>query len=144
MSADTQTATIAPARPLPAVAPVSPAPAPAAGAPPGPATGGAVRWLRRHAVHLIAAAAVVATYAVAQLPSTSSAEQAAIAARFQFRDDRAARRLAGAAAHDPQRQSGLRHIQAWISSVGAAVALADLDGDGLANDLCHVDPAVDQ
>ncbi len=38
----------------------------------------------------------------------------------------------------------LRHIEAWISSVGAGVALADADGDGLPNDLCHVDPRTDQ
>jgi hypothetical protein len=35
------------------------------------------------------------------------------------------------------------HIQAWISSVGAAVALADVDGDGHANDVCLVDPRYD-
>jgi len=35
-------------------------------------------------------------------------------------------------------------IQAWISSVGAGVALTDLDGDGLSNDLCYVDPRVDR
>ena len=144
MSADTQTATIAPARPLPAVAPVSPAPAPAAGAPPGPATGGAVRWLRRHAVHLIAAAAVVATYAVAQLPSTSSAEQAAIAARFRFTP--ISIELPAGLPQQSIRQvnPAYERIQAWISSVGAAVALTDLDGDGLANDMCYVDPRVDR
>ena len=38
----------------------------------------------------------------------------------------------------------LRHISAIISFVGAAVALADLDGDGLPNDLVHVDPRVDR
>jgi enediyne biosynthesis protein E4 len=37
----------------------------------------------------------------------------------------------------------LERISAWISSVGAAVAVGDLDGDGLANDLCHVDPRWD-
>jgi hypothetical protein len=30
-----------------------------------------------------------------------------------------------------------------ISSVGAAIALTDLDGDGLPNDVCHVDPRTD-
>ncbi|MCI0459571.1 MAG: CRTAC1 family protein [Gemmataceae bacterium] len=38
----------------------------------------------------------------------------------------------------------LRHISAWISSIGAAVAFADLDGDGLPNDVCHVDPRINQ
>ncbi|MGO4565876.1 CRTAC1 family protein [Rhizobium sp. 2YAF20] len=35
------------------------------------------------------------------------------------------------------------HIAAWISSVGASVTLGDLDGDGLPNDACLVDPRND-
>ncbi|MFI0469634.1 CRTAC1 family protein [Saccharopolyspora sp. 5N102] len=35
------------------------------------------------------------------------------------------------------------HITTWISSVGAGAALADLDGDALANDACLVDPRSD-
>jgi enediyne biosynthesis protein E4 len=31
------------------------------------------------------------------------------------------------------------HMQSWISAVGAAVAINDLDGDGLNNDICLVD-----
>lgn len=38
----------------------------------------------------------------------------------------------------------LQHLSAWISSVGAAVALYDLDGDGLPNDMCYVDTRTDQ
>jgi hypothetical protein len=38
----------------------------------------------------------------------------------------------------------LHHISAIVSFVGAAVALADLDGDGLPNDLLHVDPRLDR
>lgn len=37
----------------------------------------------------------------------------------------------------------LDRISAWISSVGAAATLADLDGDGLPNDVIHVDPRSD-
>jgi hypothetical protein len=37
----------------------------------------------------------------------------------------------------------LRHISAWISATGAAVAVGDLDADGYSNDLCHVDPRTD-
>lgn len=32
------------------------------------------------------------------------------------------------------------HISAWVSAVGASVAVGDLDGDGLFNDLCLTDP----
>ena len=34
-------------------------------------------------------------------------------------------------------------IDAWISSVGASVAAADVDADGFEDDLCHVDPRFD-
>lgn len=34
-------------------------------------------------------------------------------------------------------------IRGWISAVGAGVSLADIDGDGLPNDLCLVDPRDD-
>lgn len=37
----------------------------------------------------------------------------------------------------------LRRIQDWISAVGAGAALTDLDGDGLPNDVCYVDPRSD-
>lgn len=36
-----------------------------------------------------------------------------------------------------------RNIDAWISSVGAGVAVGDFDGDGIDNDLCLVDPRAD-
>lgn len=36
-----------------------------------------------------------------------------------------------------------RAIQGWISSVGAAVALADIDGDDKINDICLVEPRDD-
>lgn len=36
------------------------------------------------------------------------------------------------------------HVRAWISSVGAAIALNDLDGKGLDDDLCIVDTRTDQ
>jgi enediyne biosynthesis protein E4 len=51
----------------------------------------------------------------------------------------------------PGQQQKVRHvnpsldnISGWISAVGAAVALNDIDGDGLPNDICYVDPRIDQ
>jgi hypothetical protein len=37
----------------------------------------------------------------------------------------------------------LERISAWVSSLGAAATLADLDRDGLPNDVIHVDPRTD-
>lgn len=38
---------------------------------------------------------------------------------------------------------GFANLSAWISSVGAAVSSADLDGDGIFNEFCLVDPRDD-
>jgi hypothetical protein len=38
----------------------------------------------------------------------------------------------------------LRHITWFMSAIGAAAALNDLDGDGLANDVCYIDIRTDQ
>ena len=46
----------------------------------------------------------------------------------------------------PLREQGLRPVspsRGWISSVGAAAALEDLDRDGLSNDVCFVDTRTD-
>lgn len=37
-----------------------------------------------------------------------------------------------------------KNISTWISSVGAAVAVTDFDGDNIANDIAHVDPRFDK
>jgi len=38
----------------------------------------------------------------------------------------------------------LDRVSGWVSVVGAAVALNDLDGNGLPDDVCYVDPRTDQ
>jgi hypothetical protein len=100
--------------------------------------------VRRHARRLAALAVVAALYGMARLPTLSRGERAGMAARFRF-TALPLPTLPGAASRTARAvHPSLRGIQAWISSVGAAVALADLDGDGLPNDLCHVDPRSDQ
>src|SRR5262249_20077366 len=37
----------------------------------------------------------------------------------------------------------VRHIRAYVSTLGASVSLGDLDGDGLQNDVVWVDPRTD-
>ena len=107
---------------------------------------------RRHAARLAALALIVVFYGFARLPSLAPAERAAMASRFAFQR-RALPRLpaaltvpgGGGGSHTTRQVNpSVAAIQAWISSVGAAVALHDLDGDGLANDLCWVDPRVDR
>jgi hypothetical protein len=38
----------------------------------------------------------------------------------------------------------LKRISAFVSTIGAAVALNDLDGDGISNDACYIDTRTDQ
>src|SRR5438552_6279181 len=103
-----------------------------------------VRALRLHAAALVAFVLVFAFYAFARLPALPASQRAELAARFRFTRLAMPEIPGGEYRNVRQVHPSLRRISAWISSVGAAVALADLDGDGLSNDLCQVEPRTDQ
>jgi len=86
---------------------------------------------------------VIFLFFQARVTDISAAERAQISSRFHF--TRLVLPSAGGAPVKTNRvvQPSLRRISAWISSVGAAVAAGDLDGDGLSNDICLVDPRTD-
>jgi hypothetical protein len=93
---------------------------------------------------LVAIGLVAGLFAVTQLPALPTAEQEEAAGRFRF-----SRHPLPEVPGHPHKfvravHPSLERISAWISSLGAAVALGDLDGDGLPNDLCYVDPRTDQ
>ncbi|HKQ36888.1 MAG TPA: CRTAC1 family protein [Verrucomicrobiae bacterium] len=97
--------------------------------------------------HLSRAAAIVLVaicYGIAKFPVFTSPDIRPLAARFSFEKIALPEPTGG-----PPKKSfrqvhpSLSRISAWVSSLGAAAALADLDGDGLANDLVHVDPRTD-
>ena len=100
--------------------------------------------LRQHAAPLVALFIAFALYGLARLPEISSAERAKLAESFSFK------RLPLPELMNEKQQfvrpvnKSLERISAWISSVGAGVALNDLDNDGLSNDLCYVDTRTDQ
>src|SRR5205823_11669736 len=79
-----------------------------------------------------------------RFPGITQSERENLAARLKLEK----RPLAEVAEQPPYKKirqvhPSLQRIAAWISTLGAAVALADLDGDGLPNDLCHIDPRTD-
>lgn len=93
---------------------------------------------------VFAALGVIAVfYFLARQPEISGAERESLAAQFRFTQfalpdeeaplDRKVREVA----------PSLRNISGWVSSTGAGIALSDLDGDGLPNDFCKVDPRTD-
>lgn len=101
-------------------------------------------WLRRQLPGIVALVLMVSVFMVARLPSYSAAETAEMAGRYSFKPMSVA--LPGGYPQQSIRKvnKDYTHIDAWISSVGAAIAMNDLDGDGLSNDLCLIDTRIDQ
>ncbi len=99
---------------------------------------------RHHAGRLVALAIIAGLYGLSRQPELSGSEQARLAARFGF-VRHALPELPGDLSRTirPVHPS-LKTIESWISTVGAAVALNDLDGDGLPNDVVHVDTRTDR
>lgn len=92
-----------------------------------------------------AAALVVGAYFVTRPAVFDGSERATLASRYAFfelplalPDTTAVQRTLRPV------NASLEPIAGWISSVGAGVALADLDGDGASNDVCLVDPRTDR
>ena len=96
---------------------------------------------RRFATPLVALGLLAIGYVMARYPALSPGESARLSARFAF----AKQPMPEVDNHPPYKEvnevhPSLKRISAWISSLGAAVTLADLDGDGLPNDVIHSDP----
>jgi hypothetical protein len=100
--------------------------------------------LKGQLVRLLALAMILTLYGFARQPRLADQERRELASRFAF-----ARMPLPAPPGDLRRRvrtvhPTLNRISGWISSLGAGVALNDLDGDGLDNDLCSVDVRVDR
>lgn len=83
-------------------------------------------------------------FLVAQLPTVSSAQAAPIASKYKFTE----MPIAMPPGYHPtqtirQVNPAYKDIQAWISSVGAGIALTDVTGHGRDDGLCIVDPRTD-
>lgn len=101
-------------------------------------------WLKRRLKILSAVLIPIVLYFATRLPDVSARERSALTSHFQFQ-----RTVLPQVPGHPQKtvrsvNPHLERISAWISSVGASVAMNDLDGDGLPNDLCYVDTRTDQ
>jgi hypothetical protein len=102
-----------------------------------------MKSLRYYSATMVALILATALYLAARPTQTPPEELAKLASRFQFKK-LPLPEIPGVP-HKSVREvhPSLQRISAWISTLGAAVTLADLDGDGLPNDLIHVDPRTD-
>src|SRR5678815_4612989 len=76
--------------------------------------------------------------------SISQQEVKAAAARFKFSRSSLPDLVGPPLRYQRQMHPSLERISAFLSTLGAAVALNDIDGDGLSNDLCYIDTRTDQ
>ncbi|MFI5621323.1 CRTAC1 family protein [Streptomyces sp. NPDC051567] len=87
---------------------------------------------------------MVGTFYGVRLPESSAAETEELAKSFGF-ESLSIAMPAGFPKQEVRKvNKAYRHIEGWISSVGAGIAVNDIDGDGLPNDLCVNDPRIDQ
>ena len=99
---------------------------------------------RRQAAKLTAIVLVFVVYGFARERVASESELAKLAASFHFSTAPLPTLNGETQRTIREVNPSLRRVAAWISSVGAAVALNDLDGDGLPNDTCYVDTRIDK
>ena len=97
-----------------------------------------IEKLRAQTARICAVIVITGLYAIARLPTLSTDERHKLAGKYHFSSAPLPQVVASSRTIRNVRPS-LRRIQAWISSVGAGVALHDIDGDGLPNDVCYVD-----
>ena len=98
-----------------------------------------VRWW---VPKIVAIAIAVGCLGLARLPALDDGERRALASQFRFdRQTLVPEPVAGRTTRDVH--PAYAHIAAWISSVGASIALDDIDGNGMSNDGCLVDPRTD-
>ncbi|MFD8499941.1 CRTAC1 family protein [Amycolatopsis sp. NPDC059657] len=102
------------------------------------------RWLHKQLAGIVALALIATMFLIGKLPEVSAADQDKVASEYSFTPLTIA--LPAAKKNQAVRtvNKEYKHIEAWISSVGSAIAMNDLDNDGKNNDLCLVDTRTDQ
>jgi enediyne biosynthesis protein E4 len=102
------------------------------------------KFLLRYTAAGVASLCIFTTFFLAGLPTLGPSERASLASRFAFRKIPIPAGTTQLPKYVRTVHPSLQSISAWISTLGASAAIADLDGDGLPNDLCHVDPRFDR
>src|SRR5436190_20863558 len=100
--------------------------------------------LKTYLIKLLALGVLGILYALTKPVAISTDEKKMLASGFQFYKMNLYEPQDMAPASIRNVHPQYERIRAWISSVGASVAITDMDGDHLPNDLIHVDPRYDK
>lgn len=103
-----------------------------------------LQQIKHHAACIVAVALLATLTVFCQLPNLSAANLADLASSFRF--TKSALPLTAdhpSFQYDRRMHPSLQRVSAWMAALGAAVTLADLDGDGLPNDYILVDSRTD-
>lgn len=103
-----------------------------------------LRMPSRHLTLVMALLTVLILYGMARPAKPGPEEEAALAARFRFTPNTIPHPAGFFEREVRPVHPSMQRISAWVSAMGAAAALGDVDGDGLPNDLCRVEPRSDQ
>ncbi|MBW4565033.1 MAG: CRTAC1 family protein [Mojavia pulchra JT2-VF2] len=103
-----------------------------------------ITFIQQQAKRLVASFLIFVLFWLVRLPELSDVERNALASHFNFARV-ALPELIGYSS-DTKRavHPSLNRHSAWTSSVGASIALNDLDKDGLSNDVCYIDTRINQ
>src|SRR5436853_6585245 len=99
---------------------------------------------RRYIIYAVCLTLVLILYGFASLPALSPVERKRMAKEFSFKRLPLPELPNQTAKYVRDVHPSLKHIAGWISSVGAAVALNDLDRAGLSNDVVYVNRRTNQ
>jgi len=100
--------------------------------------------VRRRARQIAAIALVLPLGLLARRPALPAAERARLAARFRFERTELPDLPGSTYRVSRPVHPSLARIAGWINTLGGAVALNDLDRDGLPNDVCWVETRSDR
>ena len=94
-------------------------------------------FVNAKATQVVALCLVFVSYYFAREPEISSTEKRELAARFAFQRHEISTQgfESGGLRTTRKVHPSLERIKSWISATGAAATLADLDQDGIENDL---------
>lgn len=103
-----------------------------------------IKILKKYGKLIISLSVIFALFWFSHLPALSINQRNAIASRFEFTSFPLPELINQSYRQERQVNPSIAHHSGWISAVGASVALNDLDGDGLSNDVCYVETRSDQ